>query len=144
VPEPIVVEPGEGEVVPPFGPVIKAPSELSGGAFTVIESLLMPGDSGPPMHVHRSHDESFYVLEGIATLVTPEGEHEIDEGGYVFVPRGTAHTITNRSEDDAVRYLAVATAGLDRFIAELREADVDDLDAQRAVLARYDTELLSG
>jgi uncharacterized cupin superfamily protein len=141
VPEPIVVEPGEGEVVPPFGPVIKAPSELSGGAFTVIESLLMPGESGPPMHLHRSHDESFYVLEGIATLVTPQGERDVEPGGYVFVPRGTAHTITNRSEDDAVRYLAVTSGGLDRFIAELRGAD-DDV-ARRTVLARYDTEPVS-
>lgn len=137
----IVVEPGEGEVVPPFGPVIKAPSELSGGAFTVLESLLMPGESGPPMHVHGSHDESFYVLEGTATLLTPENEHEVEEGGFVFVPRGTAHTITNRSEDDAVRYVAIASGGLDRFIAELREAEDDD--ARRAVLERYDTEPLT-
>jgi mannose-6-phosphate isomerase-like protein (cupin superfamily) len=136
--EPIVVEPGEGEVVPPFGPVIKAPSELSGGAFTVLESLLMPGESGPPMHVHRSHHESFYVLEGRATLLTPTGEQEIDVGGFVFVPRGTPHTITNRSEDDAVRYVAIASGGLDRFIAELREAE--DGAARRAVLERYDTE----
>ena len=135
-----MVEPGDGEVVPPFGPVIKAPGELSGGAFTVLESLLMPGEGGPPMHVHRSHDESFYVLEGIATLLTPDSEQDVDVGGYVFVPRGTAHTITNRSEDDAVRYLAIASAGLDRFIAELREADDDD--GRRLVLERYDTEPL--
>ena len=139
--EPIVVEPGDGEVVPPFGPVIKAPSELSGGAFTVLESLLMPGESGPPMHLHRSHDESFYVIEGIATVLSPDGEREVGVGGYVFVPRGTAHTITNRSEDDAVRYLAIASGGLDRFVAELREAD--DADARRAVLERYDTEPVS-
>ena len=136
--EPIVVEPGDGEVVPPFGPVIKAPSELSGGAFSVLESLLMPGESGPPMHLHRSHDESFYVLEGIATLLTPDSEQEVDVGGFVFVPRGTAHTITNRSEDDAVRYLAIASGGLDRFIMELRTAG-NDAD-RRAVLERYDTE----
>src|SRR6478735_2484009 len=125
MPGPIVVEPGEGEVVPPFGPVIKAPSELSGGAFTVLESLLMPGESGPPMHVHRSHDESFYVLEGTATIITSDGERDVDVGGFVFVPRGTAHTITNRSEDDAVRYLAIASGGLDRFIMELRTAEND-------------------
>ena len=106
----------------------------------MLESLLMPGESGPPMHLHRSHDESFYVLEGIATLLTPDGEQDVDVGGFVFVPRGTAHTITNRSEDDAVRYLAIASGGLDRFIVELREAD-DDAD-RRAVLERYDTELV--
>jgi uncharacterized cupin superfamily protein len=139
--EPIVVEPGEGEVVPPFGPVIKAPSELSGGAFTVLESLLMPGESGPPMHLHRSHDESFYVIEGTVTVLTPDSEQDVGVGGFVFVPRGTAHTLTNRSEDDAVRYVAIASGGLDRFIAELRTAD--DNAARREVLERYDTELVS-
>ena len=135
--EPIIVDPGEGEVVPPFGPVIKAPSELSGGAFTVLESLLMPAESGPPMHLHRSHDESFYVLEGTVTVLTPDSEQDVDVGGFVFVPRGTAHTITNRTEE-AVRYVAIASGGLDRFIAELREAENDA--ARRAVLERYDTE----
>jgi len=141
VPEPIVVEPGDGEVIPPFGPVIKAASELSGGAFTVIEALLMPGESGPPMHLHRSHDESFYVIDGIATLLSADAEHDLGVGGYAFVPRGTPHTITNRSEDDAVRYLAIASGGLECLAAELREADDDD--ATRAVLERYETELLS-
>jgi quercetin dioxygenase-like cupin family protein len=141
MPEPIVVAPGEGEVIPPFGPVIKAHAELSGGAFTVIESQLMPGQSGPPMHLHRSHDESFYVLEGTATLLTPTSEHDVEPGGYVFVPRGSAHTITNRSEDDAVRYVSIASGGLDLFIAELREAEDDA--ARRAVFERYDTEPVS-
>ena len=137
---PIVVGPGEGTAIP-HGPVIKAPSELSHGAFTVVEGRLPPGTSGPPMHLHRSHDESFYVIEGIATLLTLDSEQDVDVGGYVFVPRGTAHTITNRSEDDAVRYLAIASGGLDGFIMELRTADDDA--ARRAVLERYDTELIS-
>jgi uncharacterized cupin superfamily protein len=135
---PIVVGPGEGETVPPSGPVIKAAGELSGGAFTVVESLLPPGASGPPMHVHRSHDESFYVLEGTLTVVTPAGEQEVGTGGYVFFPRGLAHTFANHT-NGPVRLLAVASAGLDRFVAELYAA-ADDA-ARRAVLERYETEL---
>jgi len=136
---PIVVGPGEGTAIP-FGPVIKAPSELSGGAFTVVEGLLPPGASGPPMHLHRSHDESFYVIEGTLIATTPDGEEEVDAGAYVFFPRGTAHTFTNRS-DMPVRYVGIASGGLDRFVAELYAAK--DNAERRAVVERYDTELVS-
>ena len=80
-------------------------------------------------------------FQGGATLLTPDGERDVEPGGYVFVPRGTPHTITNRSEDDAVRYVAIASGGLDRFIAELREAE--DEAATRVVFERYETEQVS-
>ena len=133
---PIVVGPGEGQAVSPAGPVIKAPSELSGGAFTVVEARLPPGASGPPMHLHRSHDESLYVVEGTLTLLTTGHEVELGAGGYVFLPRGTAHTATNRG-DVPVRYLAIASGGLDRFALELGEAEDDA--ARRAVFERWQT-----
>ena len=136
---PIVVGPGEGTAIP-HGPVIKAPSELSHGAFTVVEGRLPPGTSGPPMHLHRSHEESFYVIEGTLTVTTPDGEDEVVAGVYVFFPRGTAHTFTNR-HDGPVRYVAIAGGGLDRFVAELYAAEDDA--ARRAVLERYDTELVT-
>jgi quercetin dioxygenase-like cupin family protein len=134
---PIVVQPGEGDALTPAGPVIKAPSELSGGAFTVVEARLEPGTDGPPMHLHRSHDESFYVVEGTVTAITDGSEHQIGPGGYVFFPRGTPHTLANRG-DAPVRYLAIGSSGLDRFARELREAEDDD--ARRAVLDRWETE----
>jgi uncharacterized cupin superfamily protein len=135
---PIVVGPGEGKAIL-FGPVIKAPSELSNQAFTVVEGRLLPDASGPPMHLHRSHDESFYVIEGTLTVLTLHGEEEVCTGAYVFFPRGTAHTFANRS-DESVRYVGIASGGLDRFVAELYAAE-DDAE-RRAVLERYDTELV--
>src|SRR5262245_26971299 len=137
---PIVVGSGEGRAVSPHGPVIKAPSELSGGAFTVVETRLEPDASGPPMHLHRSHDESLYVVEGTLTLLTLDGNVELGAGGYVFLPRGTTHTTTNRS-DVPVRYLSIASGGLDRFALELGEAENDA--ARRAVFQRWNTELAS-
>jgi mannose-6-phosphate isomerase-like protein (cupin superfamily) len=137
---PIVVGPGEGEMVSPTGPVIKAPSELSRDAFTVVEGHLPPGENGPPMHLHRSHDESFYVVEGTLTVLTTGSEEELGKGGYVFFPHGTPHTLANRSAAP-VRYLAIASGGLDQFARELRAAEDDA--ARRAVLERWDTEPLA-
>jgi quercetin dioxygenase-like cupin family protein len=136
---PIIVGPGEGEAASSADLVIKAPSELSSGAFTVIEGVLPSGASGPPMHLHRSHDESLYLIQGTLTVVTPDCEQEVGAGGYVFFPRGMAHTFTNRS-DGPVRFVAIASGGLDRFIVELRKANDDA--ARRAVLERYESELV--
>jgi hypothetical protein len=41
----------------------KIVGEQTGGAFVVAELLAGP-DLGPPPHIHRRADESFYVLEG--------------------------------------------------------------------------------
>jgi quercetin dioxygenase-like cupin family protein len=136
---PIVVLPGEGEEVTPGGPVVKAPSELSRDGFTVVENRLAPGASGPPLHLHRSHDESFFVVEGTVTVITTGSEQEVGAGGYVFFPRGTPHTLQNRS-DASVRYLSIGTGGLDRFARELSAAENDD--ARRAVYERWETELV--
>jgi uncharacterized cupin superfamily protein len=136
---PIVVPPGEGEEITLGGPVVKAPSELSRDGFTVVENRLPPGASGPPLHLHRSLDESFYVVEGTVTVITTGSEQEVGAGGYVFFPRGTPHSLQNRG-DVPVRYLSIGSGGLDRFARELFAAEDDD--TRRAVYERWETELV--
>jgi quercetin dioxygenase-like cupin family protein len=136
---PIVVPAGEGEEITPGGPVVKAPSELSHGGFTVVENRLAPDANGPPLHLHRSHDESFFVVEGPVTVITSGGEHEVGAGGYVFFPRGTPHALLNRG-DTPVRYLSIGSGGLDRLTRELFAAEDDD--GRRAVYARWETDLV--
>ena len=41
----------------------KVVGDDTGGAFTVAELTAGP-ELGPPPHIHRDHDESFYVLDG--------------------------------------------------------------------------------
>lgn len=63
---PVVLGPGEGHVVegPAGGPLtFKLRGEQSGGALTVIENVIGPGD-GPPLHAHANEDEAWHVIEG--------------------------------------------------------------------------------
>ena len=58
--------PGKGEEFP-AGPVRFRILEDGVGVdkrFGVVESYLPPGWSGPPQHIHRAHDETFYVVTG--------------------------------------------------------------------------------
>jgi len=55
---------------------IKANSNDTGAAFTVVETITPPL-AGPPLHVHRRKDESFYVCNGRVirpARVTPTGD----------------------------------------------------------------------
>ena len=70
---------------------------------------LDPGASSGPYHVHHATEEFVLVLDGQATLRSPDGERELPRGEVVHFPTGSpgAHQILNRS-DAPVRYLMVA------------------------------------
>jgi mannose-6-phosphate isomerase-like protein (cupin superfamily) len=58
--------PGEGHTVA-VGPleqiVFKATGSTTGDAFEFLEMRVQPG-GGPPDHVHRDHDEAYYMCAG--------------------------------------------------------------------------------
>lgn len=73
------VGPGDGRVlVNPIGGrmVLKIPDALTAGAYSVHDNLLPPHSPGPRPHLHRDHEETFYVLEGELTV-----QVEGDPGG---------------------------------------------------------------
>lgn len=70
---------------------------------------LDPGASSGPYHVHHATEELLLVLDGEATLRSPDGERVLTRGEVVHFSLGApgAHQILNRS-DGPVRYLMVA------------------------------------
>jgi hypothetical protein len=63
---PIALGPGEGTTIegPAGGPLtFKVRGEQTGGSLTAFENVIAPGD-GPPLHVHASEDEAWYVIAG--------------------------------------------------------------------------------
>ena len=61
-----ILGPGEGEVIalPGVTAVFKAVGDRRPGDFVVLELTADPGFAGPRPHLHRRHEELFYVLEG--------------------------------------------------------------------------------
>ena len=74
----------------------------------VVEIWGTPGSSGPDPHLHPSHVESFYVLEGELTFVVGHEEHHAGPGTWVQVPPGTRHTFSYAGSEPA-RFLSVHT-----------------------------------
>ena len=68
------------------------------------------------MHIHRSDDEAWHVLEGSLRFRFADGEVDAPAGTTVFVPAGSPHAYW---ETEPSRYLIFLTPRLDRLISRL-------------------------
>lgn len=113
----------------------------TGGAYFAMEALVPPG-GGPPPHIHRNEDETFYVLEGECEFLLGDRWITAGVGDFVNVPRGAVHCFSNRSTADSRLVVTFTPAGIERFFEEALERAVDPdqpppTDNHDEVAARY-------
>jgi mannose-6-phosphate isomerase-like protein (cupin superfamily) len=106
----VVVRPGEGHHV---GNVEFLARSADTPRFNLAIITFPPRRQGPPPHVHKAEDDSFYVLEGELTFVADGEEVVAGPGTFVLVPPGVEHSFENRGAETA-RFVNVhAPAGFD-------------------------------
>jgi quercetin dioxygenase-like cupin family protein len=98
----------------PFIGRLRASAAETDGKFEIIE---YKGQAVPPPHIHREHDEIFYILEGRFSFIIGHAAQEADRGALVWVPRGTRHGFHVQPGSSAL--LVTIPAGLEGFFAEL-------------------------
>jgi mannose-6-phosphate isomerase-like protein (cupin superfamily) len=98
-----------------------------------------PGLPIAGLHLHRSDDEAWYVLEGRLGFTVGDEQREVAAGESILVERGTPHSYWNPSSEPA-RYLLVMTPRIHRLIEALHAGDRDDY-AQ--IFEDHDSQLLS-
>jgi mannose-6-phosphate isomerase-like protein (cupin superfamily) len=98
-----------------------------------------PGRPIAGLHLHRSDDEAWIVLEGELGFRVGERERTVAAGESLLVERGTPHSYWNAAPAPA-RYLLVMTPRIHRLIEALHKGDRDDY---RAIFAEHDSELLA-
>jgi quercetin dioxygenase-like cupin family protein len=98
--------------------------EETGGAYFAMEAIVPPG-GGPPPHIHRNEDETFYVLEGEMEFRLGDDTITAGAGDFVNVPRGTVHNFHNAAGADARMILTFTPAGMERFFRETLERALD-------------------
>jgi mannose-6-phosphate isomerase-like protein (cupin superfamily) len=98
-----------------------------------------PGRPIAALHVHRSDDEAWFVLEGRLGFRFGEEQLEVPAGESLLVPRGTPHSYWNPAPEPA-RYLLVMTPRIHRLIEALHSGERSDW-AQ--IFEEHDSELLS-
>lgn len=94
-----------------------------------------------PLHLHRSDDEFWYVLEGVLGIRVGNDEFEARPGSAVLVPRGTPHTYWNAGPS-RLRYLLVMTTNIHRLIQAIHATTERNTETMKALFRKFDSELL--
>jgi quercetin dioxygenase-like cupin family protein len=129
--------------------VVKLRDEDTAGTYSVHDNTIPPGSPGPRPHIHRRHEETFYVLEGELTVRVGSRKIVAPAGSFVVVPRGVVHQPSNPGMQPTRVLLIFSPAGMDRFFEEAAEErmplaavpeDPEVLERLEAFTEKYDYE----
>jgi quercetin dioxygenase-like cupin family protein len=144
--------PGKGEQFP-AGPVrfrILDDGLEVDKRFGVAECHLAPGWPGPPQHIHREHDEIFYVVTGTVRFTSAVQDVLAPEGSLVTAPIGQPHTFGNADPENPASLLCTVVPerylGYFRDLQGLRPGPDGALNPAEVleIMARYATEPYRG
>lgn len=113
-----MIDAGEGDAYWSLGSltVLKATGENTNGSFSMVEERIPAGQS-PPLHVHQSDDEMFYVLDGTVTFEVGSERFTATDGSTVFAPHGLPHSYL--TEEETRWLMFVREPGLERLWASV-------------------------
>ena len=122
--------------------------------LSVLEHWVPHGFS-PPLHLHRTEDEVFHVLEGEFRVRVKDQEHRLGPGDVLLGPKGVPHTYRIESAQGGRCVTITARGDFERFVRavsrpaarpELPEPagppSPDALQALKAAAAKYGIELV--
>jgi quercetin dioxygenase-like cupin family protein len=95
----------------------KVTGDDTNGAYTVAELAAGP-ELGPPPHIHRNADESFYILEGTFDFSLAGQAFSAGPGAFVYLPRGVVHTHRAGGGAPARAIVIQSPSGIEKFIEE--------------------------
>jgi mannose-6-phosphate isomerase-like protein (cupin superfamily) len=124
-------------------PLAGNPLAPDGAGIVLVEWRAEPGGEDPPLyiaplHLHRSDDEAWYVLEGTLAFILGDEHVEVAAGGAAIALRGVPHTFWNPRPVPA-RYVLAMTPRIKSLIDSLHDASGRGPDE---VFAAHDSELL--
>lgn len=88
---------------------VRVDSRVTGGAYSVIESLAEPG-CAVPTHLHRNEDEHFLIISGRYRIAIGDTILDATPGTRATVPRNTPHSWRNIATQES-RLLTILTPG---------------------------------
>ncbi len=143
-----IVKPGEGRAIS-MGPIRFAVLEdgtSTRGTMAIAESTYPSHSQSPFPHIHHAHEEGFYVLEGELEFNVDGEIVHVGAGSFVMIPIGVMHTFSNPG-DKLARFLSTFTPPqYIHYFEEMSElvskSGPPTLEQVRALMARYDTELV--
>jgi mannose-6-phosphate isomerase-like protein (cupin superfamily) len=71
---------------------IALPAAATSGAAALVEAHIPPAMAGPPLHTHRTSEETYYVISGTLIMYTDGTITHLTAGAVAHITRGTQHT----------------------------------------------------
>lgn len=145
--KPFVLGGSEGEryAAGPFDIRARVLGSQSGGRFEMYH-LALGGGVTVDYHVHRTMDETIYVLEGEIEFNVCGETYTRPSGATAFVPMGLHHGFTNCSAGPSQVLLVFAPSrNQDEYFRGLQRlfgAATLDTEALKALQKQYDQELI--
>lgn len=137
------VGPGEGDLAQVFSSALEIKAgPASGLSFGLFRSTFPPGGGMPFLHVHRSYEEAFYVIEGRIQFQVGEDELLAESGSAILVAPGIPHCFRNVGSGDADWIVITTPAAAVGLIEEVGAVPAGDFKALTELFERYDSELL--
>jgi mannose-6-phosphate isomerase-like protein (cupin superfamily) len=117
---------------------IVASREQTGGSIGVFRQTIAP-KSGPPVHVHQTEDELFYVVSGDFRVKLGDRIMSAPAQTVMFVPRGTPHTFQNVGPEPGVLLVGVTPGGFEKLFQDREGVDGE---TQKALAKKYNQEVV--
>ena len=92
------------------------------------ETTVIPG-GGPPPHLHRREDETFYLLDGQMSFMHRDDVFIANPGDAFFLPRDQVHTFHNPGKTSARMIVLAAPCGFEKFMLEFARPKSECADA---------------
>jgi quercetin dioxygenase-like cupin family protein len=121
-------QPDEGRTIGIVGDIYRflATGEETDGRYAMFEAIVLPG-GGPPPHLHRLEDETFYVLEGEIAFQVGDENLIAGPGTFVNMPIGQPHAFKNETDQIAKMLITYAPAGLEEYFFEVGQPFAGEL-----------------
>ena len=87
--------------------------------YSVVETIASAAMPGPPLHIHKTNSEQFYVLEGELDIITETQRIKLEAGESLIVPQNTPHTFENVTDSD-VRLISIySPPGFEQYFSNM-------------------------
>ncbi|MGI5519958.1 cupin domain-containing protein [Micromonospora sp. CA-259024] len=94
--------------------------EDTGGLYSFYQITTAP-KSGPPLHVHESSDEAFFVNKGTYEFEVGGVTEVISAGTVIYGPRGVPHRFLNIGDEPGQLLVIATPGGVENFFIGLAE-----------------------
>ena len=117
---------------------VRVDSRVTGGAYSVIESLAESG-CAVPTHLHRNEDEHFLVISGLYRIAIGDRVLDATPGTRATVPRNTPHSWRNLAPQESRLLTILTPGGFEQIVYAVKDTPPEKI---KHLAARFGCDIL--